>query len=253
MEAIDALARPAAEREHPRHAGRAAAWRRPRRRSRRRLRRPQPDRRAPRRRRRYRRRCIVDPGRRLFPWHQPAASFSPATCRASARSRAASRCRAARATRCAHFVATVLADTEDTWTAILQGGGQGLSEADADALLRQRAVGLRRGERCDRAVLLPGRPERLHRPRLLQRAAHPLRRAGRLRRGLCARARGRPPRAERARHSAGRARAGRRGSARPRRMRFRSAPSCRPTALPASGRTIPRRRASSIRATSTRR
>ena len=56
-------------------------------------------------------------------------------------------------------------------------------------------VRLRRRELGDRAVLLPARPEGLHRPRLLPRAQQPVRGAGRLRAGVRDRARDRPPRA----------------------------------------------------------
>ena len=76
---------------------------------------------------------------------------------------------------------------------------------------------------------------------------------GRLRPGLCHRARGRPPRAEPARRLRAGARA--RQRARPRRRPTRSpcAWSCRPTASPASGRTTRRARATSwSRATSRR-
>ena len=79
------------------------------------------------------------------------------------------------------------------------------------------------------------RPDRLHRPRLLRRAAHALRRARRpVRRGLRDRPRVRPPRPGPARHrpsaSATTARA---------RSRARCASSCRPTATRASGPRTP--------------
>ena len=62
----------------------------------------------------------------------------------------------------------------------------------------QSACGI--GRRRGRAVLLPARPQGLPRPRLLRRARRTLRRARRLRAGLRDRPRGRPPRAEPARH-----------------------------------------------------
>ena len=52
-----------------------------------------------------------------------------------------------------------------------------LPRADARAVLRRGPVGLRLRPGGDGPVLLPGRPEGLHRPRLLRRAAHALRRA----------------------------------------------------------------------------
>ena len=78
----------------------------------------------------------------------------------------------------------------------VQAGWRRLRGAEAAAVSRQRADGLRPGRCRDGAVLLPGRPQGLHRPRFLRHhgAAHG--RAGRFRAGLCDRARGRPPRAE---------------------------------------------------------
>ena len=74
--------------------------------------------------------------------------------------------------------------------------GRHLPRAQAGAVPRRRAHRLRHRPGGDGAVLLPGRPEGLHRPRLLRDHAHAPRRAGRLRAGLRDRARGRPPRAE---------------------------------------------------------
>ena len=82
-----------------------------------------------------------------------------------------------------------------------------------------------------RPVLLPGRPEDLHRPGLLRGPAHPLRRPGRaVRRGVRHRPRVRPPRRE----PPGRARAGPQ-PARPGRRAPACGSSCRPTAWPACG------------------
>ena len=72
----------------------------------------------------------------------------------------------------------------------------------ADALLQRADVDRLRGRDLGRrAVLLPQRPDGLHRSRLLRRAALALRRARRrVRRGLRHRARVRPPRPAPARH-----------------------------------------------------
>ena len=94
----------------------------------------------------------------------------------------------------------------------------------------------RRVERL-RALLLPGRPARLHRPELLRPAPAAVRRPGRaVRQRLRHRPRVRPPRAEPARHQ--RAGDARRDRARP---AARSGWNCRPTATPAPGPTTPRR------------
>ena len=84
---------------------------------------------------------------------------------------------------------------------------QGYREAPTQFFSGQTQTGVRPGDVGGRAVLLPGRPDRLHRPRLLPRAAHALRRARRrVRRGLRHRPRVRPPRPAPARHRpAGRA------------------------------------------------
>ena len=109
------------------------------------------------------------------------------------------------------------------------------------------------GRGRDRPVLLPGGPEGLHRPRLLRRAAEPLRRA---------RATSRRPTCiahEIGHHVQNLLGVDRRRCARPqerspaRPTRSRCGSSCRPTASPASGRTPPSERGSSRRATSTRR
>ena len=74
--------------------------------------------------------------------------------------------------------------------------GPAISRAQAGALSRRHAHGLRRRPGGDGAVLLPARPARLSRPRLLRRAGAPLPRARPVPAGLCDRPRGRPPRAE---------------------------------------------------------
>ena len=77
--------------------------------------------------------------------------------------------------RCAKFVSTVLADTEDVWSSCSSQGGATYQQPQlvlfrgADAhRLRHRPVG-------HGPVLLPGRPEGLHRPGLLR---HPEDRLG---------------------------------------------------------------------------
>ena len=71
-------------------------------------------------------------------------------------------------------------------------GRRALPTAHAGAVQRRGAVGVRHQLRGGRAVLLPRRPEALHRPRLLPRAGSEVRRAGRLRPGLRDRARSWP-------------------------------------------------------------
>ena len=109
---------------------------------------------------------------------------------------------------------------------------------------RDRSPVRRRGAERDGAVLLPGRPEGLSRHLVLRRDRDALPRLRRRQQGvpvlagLCDRARGRPSRAEPARHPAEGAAAAAR-----RRQQGRGQPhpgagsSCRPIASPASGRT----------------
>ena len=100
-----------------------------------------------------------------------------------------------------------------------------------------------------RSVLLPGRSQGLSRSGLLRRAAAPVRRAGRFRAGVRARARDRSSRAASDRHRI----TGASGSSRPIRAaptRCRCASSCRPTVTPACGATLPRSRAGPPRAKS---
>ena len=131
--------------------------------------------------------------------------------------------------------------------------GRRVSRADPGPVLGRGRLGLRLRSGRHGAVLLPGRPEGLHRPRLLRRAARPLRRARRLRPGLRDRPRGRAPRAEAARHL----RAGAGGAAAGRRARGQRAVgddwSCRPTASPASGAITPTRAATCSRRAMSRR
>ena len=104
------------------------------------------------------------------------------------------------------FVAAVLGNTEDTWSEIFQASGQQyraprlrLFAGGDTGRLRLRASG-------DGAVLLPDRQAHLSRHVVLPRdrgALPRLQRQGlQIRRGLCDRARGRPSRAEPARHPA---------------------------------------------------
>ena len=92
--------------------------------------------------------------------------------------------------------------TEDTWTDIFGQGGQRYQKPHAGAVRRPGRVRLRPRRAGHRAVLLPGRPQGLSRPLLLRRARPEVRRARRLRPGLCGRPRGRPSRPDPARHLA---------------------------------------------------
>ena len=98
--------------------------------------------------------------------------------------------------RAAAFASTVLRDTEQVWGQVFQAAGGTLPRAAPGAVPRRHAHRLRHRAVGDGAVLLPGRRQGLHRPRLLRHAGAPHGRAGRLRAGLRDRARGRPPRAE---------------------------------------------------------
>ena len=86
----------------------------------------------------------------------------------------------------------VVNSVQEYWSGAVQG-----YTAGADRALRRPGVDrVRRGRLVGRAVLLPGRRAGVPRPRLLRRAAHALRRAGRpVRRGVRGRPRVRPPRA----------------------------------------------------------
>ncbi|CAA9326564.1 MAG: YpfJ protein, zinc metalloprotease superfamily, partial [uncultured Microvirga sp.] len=77
---------------------------------------------------------------------------------------------------------------------------QTVSGPEARDLLGHDAIALRRRAGRDGAVLLPARPDGLHRPVVLQRDAASLPRRRRLRLCLCGRPRGGAPCRERARH-----------------------------------------------------
>ena len=104
------------------------------------------------------------------------------------------------------FVAAVLGNTEDTWSEIFRAGGQQYRAPRLRLYRRRRAGRLRLRAGRDGAVLLPDRPAHLSRHLVLPRHAGALprlqRQGLRIRRGLCDRARGRPSRAEPARHAA---------------------------------------------------
>ena len=135
--------------------------------------------------------------------------------------------------------------------AAVPGGRQALPAREGGALPQPGAIRLRARQLRDRAVLLPARPEGLHRPRLLPRAQPALQGPGRLRPGLRDRPRDRPPRPAAARHRAAGS-AAEPGEPRTTPTRSRCASSCRPTASPASGRARPTTAASSRAATSRR-
>ena len=117
---------------------------------------------------------------------------------------------------------------------------------------RRDPLGLRHGAERDGAVLLPERPGGLSRHLVLPRSrdaasAAATRQGLPVLPGLCDRPRGRPSRAEPARHPAqGAAGAARRSSDRATPIACRCRSSCRPTASPASGRTTPKRSGSFI-------
>ena len=127
-----------------------------------------------------------------------------------------------------------------------------VSPAAAAALFagaEQRRLRLRAGG--DGSVLLPDRPAHLSRHFVFPRHAGPLpwlqRQGLRICRGLCDRARGRPSRAEPARHFAeGARRRSTPPAARQRRTASRCESNCRPTVSPASGRNHSNQRWNSI-------
>lgn len=79
-------------------------------------------------------------------------------------------------------------------------GGPAIPGTQAGVAHRPRAVGVRDGDRRSWTVLLSGRREAIHRPVVPRATSEQTRRPRRLRPGLRHRSRGRPPRAEPARH-----------------------------------------------------
>ena len=67
----------------------------------------------------------------------------------------------------ARFVSKVLADTEDTWRAIFRQAGRAYQEPKLVLFTGATPTACGTGQTGDGPVLLPGRPEGLHRPRLL--------------------------------------------------------------------------------------
>ena len=90
-------------------------------------------------------------------------------------------------------------DVNESWATEFQKAGRDVHAGRAAAVLRRHQLRLRRHRRLRRPVLLPGRPDRLSRPRLHAGPRPEPRRARRLRQGVRRRARGRPPRPEPAR------------------------------------------------------
>ena len=125
------------------------------------------------------------------------------------------------------------------WGEIFQQAGAQLHADHAGRLHARDADGLRHRPGGDGAVLLPERPEDLHRPRVLQRAVAALQAPGRLRR----RPMSSPTRSATTSRTS-KARSTRRSAPRhehgPDRgqSRSRSGSSCRPTAMPACGRPM---------------
>ena len=99
------------------------------------------------------------------------------------------------------------------------------------ALPRLHPVGVRAFELGHWPVLLPGRPQGLSRPQLLQRSPSETRRAWRFRAGLCPGARGGASRAEPHRHARKRRRSAEAQTS------TQCASNCRPTVMPACGDT----------------
>ena len=146
------------------------------------------------------------------------------------------------------FVAAVLGNTEDTWSEIFQDGGQQYRAAAAAAVRRLGAGRLRLRAGGDGAVLLPDRPAHLSRHVVLPRDRDALSRLPRqglqILAGLCDRARGRPSRAEPARHFA-------EGAGRAARRRQQGGGQPHPGAGRIAGRLLRRRLGESFRATQT--
>ena len=155
----------------------------------------------------------------------------------------------------ARFVSQVLRSTEVVWTDVFRESGRTYQPPKLVLFRGSWPTALRPGPGRDGPVLLPERPEGLHRPALLRPAAQQARRAGPVRAGLRGRPRGRPPRAERSSASWTRSMRCAAAAARRRPTRSACASSCRPTASPASGPSARRRSraGASSRATSRRR
>ena len=155
--------------------------------------------------------------------------------------------------RMAKFVSTVLADTEDVWKQLFAQGGATYKEPRLVLFRGAVPTACGTGQSAMGPVLLPGRPEGLHRPELLRDPEDPAGRARRLRPGLRDRPRGGPPRAEPAGHHRPDGAPARPGQPGPVQRHERASWNCRPTASPASGPTTPRTPARSwSRATSRR-
>ena len=86
------------------------------------------------------------------------------------------------------FVATVLADTEDTWSAIFTAAGEDYPEPTLTLFSNSVESACGYAGAATGPVLLPGGPEPLHRPQFLRSAQEPLRCPRRFRSGLRARA-----------------------------------------------------------------
>ena len=94
------------------------------------------------------------------------------------------------------FVATVLAETEDTWNGIFQSQGLKYEEPTLKLFSGSIASACGNASSASGPFYCPERPQGLSRHRLLRPAGQPVRRFRRFRRGLRDRARGRPPRPE---------------------------------------------------------
>ena len=155
-------------------------------------------------------------------------------------------------TRAASSSPRVLGDTEDTWSADLPAGAARQYPAARRSCCLEQGINTGCGSATSAVgpVLLPCRPQGVHRPRVLQRSSRrEFARAGRFREGLrasrtksgttCRPCSARPTRCAR-RSSRPRVRAERESAC-------RCAWSCRRTATPASGRTTRTARGSSSR------
>ncbi len=86
------------------------------------------------------------------------------------------------------FARKIVGSAEDVWTPILKARGVAFTPATLTVYEQMTPTGCGFGASAMGAVLLPGRQPHLSRPRVLQRALQPLRRAGTIRAGLCDRA-----------------------------------------------------------------